>query len=147
MRASAPKRTDVSRPPAAPAPLRLCFAEFELDEANATLLRHGKALALAPTPFNLLCALARQPGALLTKDTLLDTVWGHQFVTESVLKTAVSDLRTVLELLALVDLGEHGALGAEERRTLEALVHRLPEADDTPPVDQARALLAANAPD
>ena len=77
-------------------PIRLRFDEFELDEANAWLLRDGKAVALAPTPFNLLCALARQPGALLTKDALLDAVWGHQFVSESVLKTAISDLRTAL---------------------------------------------------
>ncbi|MGJ7510298.1 AAA family ATPase [Variovorax sp. GT1P44] len=44
----------------------------------------------------MLCALARHPGALLTKDALLDAVWGHQFVSESVLKTAISDLRMVL---------------------------------------------------
>ena len=46
-------------------PVRVRFDEFELDEANAWLLRSGKAVALAPTPFNLLCALARQPGMLL----------------------------------------------------------------------------------
>lgn len=77
-------------------PVRLSFDQFELDEANARLLRNGDAVALAPTPFSLLCALARQPGTLLTKDALLDTVWGHQFVSESVLKTAISDLRTAL---------------------------------------------------
>jgi DNA-binding winged helix-turn-helix (wHTH) protein/tetratricopeptide (TPR) repeat protein len=77
-------------------PIRLRFDDFELDEANAWLLRGGKAVALAPTPFSLLCALARQPDALLTKDALLDAVWGHRFVTESVLKTAISDLRTAL---------------------------------------------------
>ena len=77
-------------------PVRVSFDEFELDEANAWLLRNGKAVALAPTPFNLLCALARQPGALLTKNALLDAVWGHRFVSESVLKTAISDLRTAL---------------------------------------------------
>ena len=77
-------------------PVRVRFVEFELDEANASLLRDGKPLALAPTPFAVLCALARQPGSLLTKDALLDEVWGHQFVSESVLKTAVSDLRTAL---------------------------------------------------
>ena len=77
-------------------PVRLRFEDFELDEANASLLRGGKAVALAPTPFSLLCALARQPDALLTKDALLDAVWGHRFVTESVLKTAISDLRTAL---------------------------------------------------
>ena len=69
-------------------PIRLLFDDFELDEANAWLLRGGKAIALAPTPFSLLCALARQPDVLMTKDALLDAVWGHRFVTESVLKTA-----------------------------------------------------------
>nr|WP_283255994.1 AAA family ATPase [Dyella humicola] len=59
-------------------------------------MRKGESVALAPTPFTLLCVLASQPGALLTKDALLDTVWGHRFVSDSVLKTAVSDLRTAL---------------------------------------------------
>jgi DNA-binding winged helix-turn-helix (wHTH) protein/tetratricopeptide (TPR) repeat protein len=86
----------VARPPLASHPVHLRFDEFELDEGNAWLLRDGEAVALAPTPFSVLCALARQPGALLTKDALLDSVWGHQFVGESVLKTAISDLRMVL---------------------------------------------------
>jgi DNA-binding winged helix-turn-helix (wHTH) protein/tetratricopeptide (TPR) repeat protein len=77
-------------------PLRVRFGEFELDEANALLLRGGSAIPLAPTPFGLLCALVRQPGSLLTKHALLDQVWGHIYVSDSVLKTAISDLRTVL---------------------------------------------------
>jgi len=79
-----------------PLPLRVRFGEFELDEANALLSRSGRAIDLPPTPFGLLCALARHPGSLLTKHTLLDEVWGHQFVSDSVLKTAISDLRGVL---------------------------------------------------
>ena len=77
--------------------VRVSFDVFELDEANARLLCDGRPVALAPTPFALLCALARQPGSLLTKHALLDQVWGHQFVSDSVLKTAISDLRTVLD--------------------------------------------------
>ncbi|MFO1324487.1 MAG: AAA family ATPase [Burkholderiales bacterium] len=68
-----------------------------MDEANACLLRDGEAVPLAPTPFAVLCALVRQPGLLLTKNALLDQVWGHQFVSESVLKTVVSELRTILK--------------------------------------------------
>ena len=78
-------------------PLHVRFGEFELDEANALLLRGGSAIALSPTPFGLLCALARHPGALLTKHALLDEVWGHRFVSDSVLKGAISDVRTVLD--------------------------------------------------
>jgi DNA-binding winged helix-turn-helix (wHTH) protein/tetratricopeptide (TPR) repeat protein len=78
-------------------PVRVRFDKFELDEANATLLREGKPVALAPTPFAVLCALVHRPGALLTKNALLDQVWGHQFVSDSVLKTTISDLRAALE--------------------------------------------------
>lgn len=78
-------------------PLQVRFDAFELDEANARLLRGGKDVPLAPTPFALLCAIVRQPRALLTKQALLDEVWGHQFFTESSLKSAVSDLRAALQ--------------------------------------------------
>ncbi|AOE85204.1 AAA family ATPase [Pseudomonas sp. TCU-HL1] len=86
----------MARPQPHPSPVQIRFVDFELDEANACLLRNGKAVALAPTPFTLLCELARQPGSLLTKDALLDAVWGHRFVSDSVLKTAISELRTAL---------------------------------------------------
>ena len=61
------------------------------------MLRDGTAVPLPPTPFAVLCALLRQPGALLTTSALLDEVWGHQFVTDSVLRTAISELRTALD--------------------------------------------------
>jgi DNA-binding winged helix-turn-helix (wHTH) protein/tetratricopeptide (TPR) repeat protein len=84
-----------ARPRADGPPVR--FAHFELHEANASLMREGKPVTVAPTPFAVLCALVRQPGVLLTKQVLLDQVWGHQFVSESVLKTVISELRTLLE--------------------------------------------------
>ena len=92
-----PIRTTSAHSAATPDPVRVRFDRFELDEANATLLCDGKAVTLAPTPFAVLCALARQPGSLLKKHALLDEVWGHRFVSDSVLKTAISDLRTALE--------------------------------------------------
>jgi DNA-binding winged helix-turn-helix (wHTH) protein len=92
-----PERTESARPSAAASPVRVRFDRFELDEANARLLRDGAPVSVAPTPFGVLCALARQPGALLTTNALLDQVWGHQFVTDSVLRTAISELRTALD--------------------------------------------------
>jgi DNA-binding winged helix-turn-helix (wHTH) protein len=83
--------------PAVLNPVRVRFDRFELDEVNARLLRDGTAVALAPTPFAVLCALVRQPGSLLTTNALLDDVWGHRFVTDSVLRTAISELRTALD--------------------------------------------------
>ena len=80
-----------------PSVARLRFDRFELDEAEARLTCAGEPVALPPRPFAVLCALARQPGCLLTTNALLDMVWGHQFVSDSVLRTAISELRTALD--------------------------------------------------
>jgi DNA-binding winged helix-turn-helix (wHTH) protein len=76
--------------------LRLRFERFELDEAEARLAQAGEPVSLAPKPFAVLCALARTPRTLITKNALLDSVWGHRFVTESVLKSTISELRAAL---------------------------------------------------
>ena len=76
--------------------IRLRFGAFDLDEADARLKRDGKPIALPPKAFGVLCALARQPGVLVTKNALLDAVWGHQHVSESVLKTTISQVRAAL---------------------------------------------------
>ena len=76
---------------------RLRFDRFELDEAEARLTCDGEPIALAPKPFAVLCALAGEPGCLLTTNALLDKVWGHRFVTDSVLRTAINELRTALD--------------------------------------------------
>ena len=75
---------------------QLRFDHFELDEAEARLTCGGQPVALAPKPFTVLCVLARTPQMLVTKNALLDAVWGHRFVTESVLKSAISEVRAAL---------------------------------------------------
>jgi len=76
--------------------LHIQFDNYELDEANARLTGSGQVIPLPPKAFSLLCALTRQPGKLLTKDKLLDEVWGHRYVSESVLKSTISQLRIAL---------------------------------------------------
>lgn len=78
------------------APLQLRFDAFELDERNARLTRAGLPVALPPKAFAVLCTLARRPGQLITKDALLDAAWGHRHVTDSVLKSTISQLRAAL---------------------------------------------------
>jgi DNA-binding winged helix-turn-helix (wHTH) protein/tetratricopeptide (TPR) repeat protein len=77
-------------------PLRLQFAAFQVDEMEGRLMQGSQPVALPPKAFAVLCALARQPGKLVTKDELLDAVWGHRHVSESVLKTTISELRAAL---------------------------------------------------
>lgn len=78
-------------------PLRVRFDAYELDEGGVRLTRQGQPVPLPPKAFGVLCALARNPGQLMTKNALLDAVWGHQHVSESVLKTTISELRAALE--------------------------------------------------
>lgn len=76
--------------------LRLRFEDIEIDETNVRLTRAGRPVPLRPKSFAVLCTLARVPHMLVTKDTLLDSVWGHRCVTDSVLKSAVSEVRAAL---------------------------------------------------
>lgn len=77
-------------------PGALQFGPFVLDRRGGRLLRDGQPLDLAPKPMAVLCFLADRPGQLVTKDELLDSVWGHRFVSESALKVTVNALRQVL---------------------------------------------------
>jgi DNA-binding winged helix-turn-helix (wHTH) protein len=78
------------------APIRLHFDPFVLDIAAAQLTRDGQVLALRPKAFALLQALAQRPGELVSKDELLDTVWGRRFITEGVIKAVVAELRKAM---------------------------------------------------
>ncbi len=74
----------------------LAFGPFVLDPAEARLSREGQPLALNGRPLQVLALLASRAGQLVEKDAVLDAVWGHRHVTESVLKGAVNTLRTAL---------------------------------------------------
>lgn len=77
-------------------PLRTQFGPFRLDEAEALLERDGHPVEVPPRAFQVLCELARRPGQLVTKDALIDAVWGHHHLNESALKNIVSQLRLAL---------------------------------------------------
>ena len=89
-------RTTSDRP--AEQSLRLRFDAFELDEADARLTRAGEPMPLAPKPLRrVVRARATRRRTLITKNALLDGVWGHRFVSDSVLKTTISELRAALD--------------------------------------------------
>lgn len=77
-------------------PLCIHFGSFRLDEAQALLVRDGQPVEVPPRAFQVLCELARRPGQLVTKDALIDAVWGHHHLNESALKNIVSQLRQAL---------------------------------------------------
>ena len=75
------------------------FGPYTLDVAQVRLLREGQSLPLAlrPKAFDLLVMLLSRPGELLSKDAVLDTVWGQRFISEGVIKSVVSELRGLLD--------------------------------------------------
>jgi predicted ATPase/DNA-binding winged helix-turn-helix (wHTH) protein len=76
---------------------RLSFGPFTVDMAAGRLLRGSAPIALPPKAFDLLVKLLEEPGRLLTKEQLLDAVWGHRHLSDSVLKTVLSGLRMALD--------------------------------------------------
>jgi two-component system KDP operon response regulator KdpE len=72
--------------------------ELEIDLANRSVRRNGELVQLTPHEFELLRALARNPGKLMTHAALLREVWGRSYGDEShYLHVYVSQLRRKLE--------------------------------------------------
>jgi two-component system OmpR family response regulator len=70
--------------------------DLVIDEANRVAHRAGARLDLTGTEFDLLCALAREPGRVLSKVALLAMVWGFEFQ-PNLVEVHVSALRRKLE--------------------------------------------------
>ena len=74
--------------------------DLELDEEHWTVQRAGTAVELSPTEFRLLAYLMRNQGRMLTRQQLLENVWGWEFAGQSqVVETYVSYLRRKLDPL------------------------------------------------
>src|SRR5262245_52043031 len=77
-------------------PPTIDFPPFRLDLRAGKLCREGMHVPLRPKTFAVLEHLAQRPGELVTKQALLDAVWGDVAVSEDVVRLSVSELRTAL---------------------------------------------------
>jgi TolB-like protein/DNA-binding winged helix-turn-helix (wHTH) protein/Flp pilus assembly protein TadD len=76
----------------------LCrFGQFVLDPRKRTLSRVDTPVSLTPKAFDLLIFLAQNPNRLVTKEELLQAVWGDTFVEEGNLTQYISHLRKALD--------------------------------------------------
>ena len=74
------------------------FGDVEVDLRAHRAFKQGREIALTPTEFGILELLARRPGAVITRDEFLDTLWGEEvYVTPRVVDTHVAALRKKLE--------------------------------------------------
>src|SRR5436189_11132 len=73
------------------------FGNFALDADERRLSRDHQSIPLPPKTFDVLLALARRPGRLITKRELLELVWPDAFVEEGILSVHISALRKALD--------------------------------------------------
>ena len=72
------------------------FGQFLLDPRKRTLSRGDSLVCLTPKAFDVLIFLVRNPNRLVTKEELLQSVWGDTFVEEGNLTQYISHLRKAL---------------------------------------------------
>jgi DNA-binding response OmpR family regulator len=79
----------------------LLFAgDLVIDRASARVTRGERAIDLTPTEFRLLAFLAQHPGQVLSREQLLENVWGYtaELIDEKTVTVHVRRLRIKIEL-------------------------------------------------
>ena len=78
---------------------RLVLGPLELDVPGRTVQRGGADIPLTRTEFDLLLELVRHAGQVLSRDVLLDRVWGYDYLGDSrLVDVAIQRLRSKVEL-------------------------------------------------
>jgi len=81
-----------------PEPSAFAAAGIEIDAAAFQARRDGADLGLTTTEFRLLLVLARHRGQVLSREQLLDQVWGYDYLGDSrLVDVAVKRLRAKVE--------------------------------------------------
>src|SRR5882672_2157028 len=72
------------------------FGEFTLDLERGALTRGGEEVALRPKSFETLTYLVERHGQLVTKSTLIESVWPDTAVGDNSLAQCLFDIRRAL---------------------------------------------------
>lgn len=76
----------------------LRYDDLAVNVATHEVTRGGRRVSLTPREFDLLVALIRVPRRVLTKEQLLEQVWGHDFEGEvGIVETYISYLRAKID--------------------------------------------------
>jgi two-component system, OmpR family, response regulator MtrA len=79
-------------------PQILVLGSLRIDVDGRTVSRDGREIALTRTEFDLLVELAQRPGQVLTREVLLDRIWGYDFLGDSrLVDVAMGRLRAKVE--------------------------------------------------
>jgi DNA-binding winged helix-turn-helix (wHTH) protein len=73
------------------------FEDTEVDLARHEVRRNGELVHVEPQVFDVLVYLLERAGELVTKNDLLDNVWGDRFVSEAALSSRIAFARKALD--------------------------------------------------
>lgn len=73
------------------------FGEFALDVDRGALLRAGIQIKLRPKSFEVLRYLVKRNGKLVSRDELLDAIWGDTVVTKDAVTQCLIDIRRAVD--------------------------------------------------
>ena len=86
------------------------FGEFAVDTLRAEVRLAGKTVPLRRQSFDVLVHLLQRPHRIVSKDELLDAVWGNKVVTDGALKHCLMEIRA--------------AIGDRERKVVRTVARR-----------------------
>jgi DNA-binding winged helix-turn-helix (wHTH) protein len=75
---------------------QILFPPFRLDPINERLMRDQEVIPLRPKSFAVLRYLAERPDELVRKEELIEAVWPRTYVTDTLLKGCVTEIRKAL---------------------------------------------------
>jgi DNA-binding response OmpR family regulator len=77
---------------------RLRFGDVEIAPKEGIVTKGGEEVHLTKTEFRLLCDLAQHPGQVMSRDVLLERVWGYEYAGDGrLVDSHMSRLRTKIE--------------------------------------------------
>lgn len=93
------RRKRVASPAAAPSsPAFVSFGNVEVELQQRIVRVGGRPVELAPRSFDLLAALVRKRGEVVTRAELMREVWGHQAeIASRTVDTHIADIRAQIE--------------------------------------------------
>ncbi len=79
--------------------------DLVVDEDQRKVLQGTQSISLTPTEFRLLAYLLRNQGVVVSKDQILENVWGYDFEGDArIVETYISSMRTKLDPDALAKI-------------------------------------------
>jgi two-component system response regulator MtrA len=77
----------------------LQIGNIKIDQIEHSIIRDGEVIALTRLEFDLLVALAKEPGRVFTREALLSEVWGYRPATDTrLVNVHIQRLRSKVEI-------------------------------------------------